>query len=361
MIKSLQVGRGVAAMAVAAMHLSIIFADPRYTGAAVFGAMTAQGGLGVDFFFVLSGFIIMFAHRSDVGQPAALRAYVVKRFVRVYPIYWIFTVIKIAGGAASGGMSVPPHGVLDALSMITLVRFNSYATPIGAAWTLYHEITFYIMFALLLTNRKLGIAALAIWFGSVVVLFHYAPHGDWTFGNTLLSANNLSFLCGIVAFFLSERLRQSSALVALVAGVTLFAAILFALKQGSDNPLLLLGCSIAFMLLIAGMVGLEHDGWVREVPLLGLVGNASYTLYLSHESVESTLMKLAARAGLLRTLDPRILYLVIFAGAVASAIGFYLIVERPLLRAVRHVFGTRARRPSGDPEKLESERGAATG
>jgi len=53
------------------------------------------GHAGVDFFFVLSGFIIFFVHGKDIGKPSRLPHYVWRRFIRIYPVYWAVTLISI--------------------------------------------------------------------------------------------------------------------------------------------------------------------------------------------------------------------------------------------------------------------------
>src|SRR5271165_5758308 len=52
-------------------------------------------GAGVDFFFVLSGFVMIYAHWYDIGRPDRVRRYCVKRFLRIYPPYWIITAIIV--------------------------------------------------------------------------------------------------------------------------------------------------------------------------------------------------------------------------------------------------------------------------
>jgi len=103
MLKSLQMARGIAALAVTLFHTSGMFADPRYGFERPFWWLTERGDLGVDFFFVLSGFIIMLAHRADVGRPREVGNYAFKRAVRIYPMYWLFTLLIVVGAVATSG------------------------------------------------------------------------------------------------------------------------------------------------------------------------------------------------------------------------------------------------------------------
>src|SRR5262245_56706962 len=93
MLQTIQAGRGIAALLVAAFHLSIAMGDARYGGSAVFREITWRGNFGVDFFFVLSGFIMMFVHEKDLGRPNRWPAYACARFFRLFPAYWLFTII----------------------------------------------------------------------------------------------------------------------------------------------------------------------------------------------------------------------------------------------------------------------------
>jgi exopolysaccharide production protein ExoZ len=86
-IQSLQMFRGLAALAVVAHHTALstqafvgVLPDP-------FTKWFEMGLLGVDFFFVLSGFIIMYAHMDDDSALAAWKLYALKRLSRIYPAY----------------------------------------------------------------------------------------------------------------------------------------------------------------------------------------------------------------------------------------------------------------------------------
>ncbi len=70
--QSIQAMRGLAAMSVAAHHTSLIMAESKYGGVSAFEAVTSKGWIGVNFFFVLSGFIIFLAHSKDINRPARL-------------------------------------------------------------------------------------------------------------------------------------------------------------------------------------------------------------------------------------------------------------------------------------------------
>ncbi len=71
--------RGLAALSVVVYHTYIILMEPQYGGHVLFAPVARHGVLGVSFFFVLSGFIISSAHWRDIGQPAAISRYAVRR------------------------------------------------------------------------------------------------------------------------------------------------------------------------------------------------------------------------------------------------------------------------------------------
>lgn len=144
-LKSLQQGRGLAAMAVVAFHLSLLLGNSRYLNDPIFINFTHRGNLGVDFFFVLSGFIIVFAHHNDINRPERVSDYLLKRFTRLFPAYWLYTAIFCGLVALGfGSASIIPETLNNWISTLFLVRLDSFELPITPAWTLIHELALFM-------------------------------------------------------------------------------------------------------------------------------------------------------------------------------------------------------------------------
>jgi exopolysaccharide production protein ExoZ len=332
---SLQAGRALAALAVVAFHLSYAFADPRIGYEQIGSAYTRLGYLGVDYFFVLSGFIILYAHKRDINKPHRTLAYALKRFVRIYPIYWILTLATLAGVALIGGTKSFPASFGDVASMILLVRFNDFTTPVAQAWTLFHEVLFYIFFALLIINKRLGVIVMLAWLIITSLRFQFTAHGGWSFWNTLSSFQNISFFFGMVAFWLAMNLKKITSLIAVIIGGLVFGVLL---SIGSDANSLTLshaGYSFSFMLVISGLVGVERSFGVFQLRYLEFIGNASYSIYLTHEATEMVLLKIAKKANLLGVLLPELNYLIIFVITVFVGTAAFVYIEKPMLKLLR--------------------------
>lgn len=89
----IQVFRGLAAVLVVFAHTDLIY-NQNLNQDFLF-KITTFGGSGVDFFFVLSGFIMFYIHQKDIGHQNKLGIFLFKRFTRVYPLYWIILTSKI--------------------------------------------------------------------------------------------------------------------------------------------------------------------------------------------------------------------------------------------------------------------------
>lgn len=337
-LASLQLLRGIAALAVVAYHVHVIGSQQGFAFGTVGGQVLAEAGrFGVNLFFVLSGFVICHAHAGDVGRPARLGRYLWRRVTRIYPVYWLFSLGFVA--AAMAGLGSPDYRTdwPSVLSSITLLRFTeSPLPPLLVAWTLFYEMQFYLVFALLIANRRVGLIAFALWAGWVA-LANLAGMADplrlWTLWN-------VHFFLGCLAWLAARHLTARHALPLAFGGVVAvalgIAGTTFAVEpiDGVNRaPLLLAALGFAAVIL-AGV--LADTAIARRAPaLLRLLGDASYSLYLVHSAIVSACCIVAGKLGLVTLLPTPLAYAGIAAVAVTGGCIAHLVIERPIQRWLR--------------------------
>lgn len=339
MIKSIQAARALAAFLVLVGHLNMLWAKPEYGGHDLFAGWPMVGGFGVDFFFVLSGFIICFAHAKDLGTPARLPRYLWRRFSRVYPIYWVYTLGFMALSLVGVGATPFSLRPLDILSYLTLIHWTSALPPLGVAWTLFYEIAFYILFATLIIDRRLGITVMAIWLAAILANYATPFAAKKTLIGDGSSWMNLAFFAGMAVYWLSQNARIGTrmglgllglGIALLVAGVNMWRAGL--IETVPTSRLLLIA---AFAILILAGIVLERAGHLHVPDWLNAWGNASYTTYLAHVSIASFYFKVVRAARLDSWISPYIIYALGVLLVSVIAVGLYYALERPLLKWAR--------------------------
>ena len=346
-LKSLQVGRAVAAVLVCAFHLSVLFEAALNTRTGSFQSVTWWGFRGVDYFFVLSGFIIVFAHQNDIGRTDRVGRYFAKRISRVYPVYWLYTTVFVGISALGAGALLAPMGNPGALmSALLLIRFSGIDPPLAVAWTLFHEVIFYAAFATLIVDRRLGILVLAGWLFAILAFQTWpTPH---TIPGTLFSTFNLNFFFGMLAFALHQRVRPFLAGVLIGAGVVGVVIFLVADARLGGSITVQVGFAAAFASVIAGCAALERSGREWRVSTMVLLGDASYSLYLVHTNVEVYLLKAVQRLPFYPDLPVWSIYLVILATTVGAGLVAHLVVEKPLTQLIRRGLAVRRQRTVQD-------------
>ena len=324
-IQSLQLFRGFAALAVVAHHTALS------TGAFV-GALPeplatwlGMGFLGVDFFFVLSGFIIMYAHMDDARTPTALKRYTLKRLARIYPAYLPVGVAMIVLYVAMPDLSAAGGRDYSLLSSLLLVPADG-PPVLSVAWTLVHELMFYGVFLLFFVSRRWLAGGLLAW--SVVILFAnylFTPTGWLRYPLSLL---NIEFMLGVGAAWLvrSQALHGRGQWIAGAGLGIAFVAVLLLMQDTAGYLRLLLAFGLA--LLVVGFALYEQQVAARWSALLLVLGNASYSIYLVHNPLLSVMQRIAGRIGLTWPLA-------MVWGVVLSVLAgwmYYRIAERPALQ-----------------------------
>ncbi len=276
----LQYLRGLAAFAVIVFHFS-----PRLTEAYDlpefgFKALTA----GVDVFFVISGYIIWHSTQRPGLTPWSWWR---SRLIRIVPLYWLMTtVLLICMWWAHHSLPSDDEIVKSFLFFpSTNSRTHEPVPVLIPGWSLNYEFFFYLVMAGLLFLRRswLRVALIVSVFAGLVSLRHWADPSD-AVQFRMTSPLLFEFVAGIGIALLIPRVAQwryASALgVASIAAAGLFLC-LISTRLFPDGPrVIYFGVPAAG--LVFGVVCLERALRHRAIKPLKALGDASYSLYLSH-------------------------------------------------------------------------------
>src|SRR5216684_1841570 len=194
-LEGVEAGRGIAALLVVLYHAAL-HVEGDVPGSAVLWGLPHFGHAGVDFFFVLSGFIISFVHRSDLGRPDRLGHYLERRFTRVFPFYWLVLGFSLLDTWLLHRAQFP--GVREVISNVLLLP-QAKDQIVGGAWTLVFELMFYLVFAIAICSRWIGAAVLCVWAALVAAGFFLNPSSESAALAVATSPFCLEFFLGIGA------------------------------------------------------------------------------------------------------------------------------------------------------------------
>lgn len=297
---TLQLLRGLAAVLVVLAHCDLIFGQNYGTG--FFFRYFTFGGSGVDFFFVLSGFIIIYVHKDDIGQSQKLWTFLFKRFTRIYPIYWVFLTLKMG---ASFLFAYDPDStnrnlieIVKAFTLFPQDREILASSFLGVSWTLSHEILFYIIFALLIgLSARIAYPLIAIWLLGVLANFVgiiQLPKESLLL-NFVFSSYNIEFAMGCIAAycFFKYKIKWGMALLSIGAFFYTLSAINYYYKIVNFSQVITFG--IPSVLLLLGFAYLEVTKNIQIPKLLVYLGDASYSIYLAHGFAINNMSKIVQR------------------------------------------------------------------
>ncbi len=329
-LSGVQALRGLAACIVVLSHAAS-HVDKAF-GAAWLETVFHPGHAGVDLFFVISGFIILFVHGKDIGRPRRVAHYLSRRFSRVYPLYWTALAITVAIMVAGS------HAMPEFRRMV----FSIFLMPapggqvLGVAWTLECELVFYAVFAVLVLNRSFGRATMAVWLAWIALTgagYHLlrAPPA-------LNGMYCLEFFFGMAVAQLTRLGPIPQPRLVAATGLALFAAAMWLdgagiLKGLADPGRLAYGGSAA--VLMAGVVAAERGGHLVVPRWLQAIGSASYSIYLFQFVFIGIVWQAWLRAGLAQRLPPVACFTVLALAALAGGMLTARMVEQPLLRLLR--------------------------
>jgi exopolysaccharide production protein ExoZ len=343
--KSIQWLRGIAVLGVLFFHLSA--AEKKYcTGTRLIPSGADYGQCGVDLFFLISGFIIVSSTRKIQSSPASKLKFLWNRFTRIYPYYWVFFAIafvlyKTKPSWINSSLKSPP----DFISSFFLLP--SASLPIVmVAWSLILEIWFYLVFSLLLGLRTRAlIISFALW-GALCFAYNLG-FANSSISSPLLdvigSPFTIEFITGgAIAIYCINANSESRSLTTRL--FVLFATIIagYILTQ-AFNPLQSPGglYRTVFFSVFLGSILLQSiliDKFSKPInmPYLKLVGDASYSIYLSHVLSISAIGRIYLAAPIPKASSSNAIALILMStSALSLGILLHHFVEKPIIHFFR--------------------------
>ncbi|WP_406313947.1 acyltransferase [Streptosporangium sp. NBC_01639] len=341
--------RFVAALAVLAFHYFIAFASvwgdrPSELFPAI-STLSGLGILGVELFFMISGFVILM---SIWGR--GLGAFALSRLVRLFPAYWVSVGATAAVYGLTAATALNPklspgeYGV----NLTMLQRAFGVYDANGVYWSLWAELRFYLLISILVLvgvtfNRCL--VFMGVWL--LAAGFFAGSENTWV--DLVVMPKYAAYFIGGMAFFLMTK-HGPKLILWCMAGISAGLAVNAALDRVSGRVELVgyaampvpgwaVATTVICFYVLMAMVAL---GWLKWLRWRGLavLGALTYPLYLFHTTAAVLIVPVLRDA-----LPPWLTALVTLLAAMAFSYLVYRLVERPVQEFVK----SRRRRPGAPP------------
>jgi peptidoglycan/LPS O-acetylase OafA/YrhL len=334
---SIQLLRGLAAMLVVVFHAGVMVRD-RFPAAGDH-FLLLSGAAGVDIFFPISGFVMLISSRALLLRPDGWKIFAERRLIRIVPLYWLATTLKVLAVLAVPALAL--HSQLGEWHILASYLFiadrNAMGTvepvlPVG--WTLNYEMFFYLIFAVALLWRRPLIITVSAILLLIVAVGGVVPKDIAAF--TVFRPLVLEFGAGLWIAQLAwdgVRLRRRTAIACfIIALLALLATDALPSAEVESARLLLWGLPGAMLVLAA--VSLEP--WVakRRWRIASVLGDASYSIYLSHGFVLPCFAVAAAKMGFHGIIGATASFGLSIVVSALFGIAIYRWIERPMTRAL---------------------------
>lgn len=350
-LNSIQAMRGVAALLVVLYHARD-YLNGEMPHEKVGDFLFGYGYIGVDLFFIISGFIITYVTYNNKRDGGL--SYITKRFFKIYPPFIVALLSAcILRGLNFDTLQLTGGFTLDNIIKSALFIPINFNTPpyiatnlLPVAWTITYELIFYaIFFAAMQTNHKLrGLLTAFI----IILLFLVSSLGrgviDFSPGakpmpskfiSLITNPIMLTFVLGIISNWLFFKIRNVDRnIVNAYSTLTILAAIVLILSGKFTGHGLLGYGLISFLIFISTMLLIEINGVNIPRPILFL-GEISYSLYLSHMVIILTIDKYKERFPLFGDTHGFSKFASVVIASIFFAYILYILIEKPCVHLSR--------------------------
>lgn len=327
----LQIYRGIAALLVVIHHTYASFAHFNNFDIPTLAFIAKIGKLGVDFFFILSGFIITYTTFKYRGNRSYFKKYAFNRIIRVYIPYLPISLAMLALYYFMPSLSASDRS----MSLLTSLTLLPHGNPaLSVAWTLVFEMFFYVVFSINFLSKKGWFYFLVLWVVAIVSANAFGWKQENRILSLIFSFYNLEFIIGVLVAYLIKynfKVKYTCLLLASVSSLVTFLIIKYLniiIFPFFQNLLFALSASLFVFL---GVLYWNKKISIRN--LFMLMGNSSYSLYLLHNPIQSILVRLFPKSNSQFVIFTEFFTLVSVIGVISYI--YYLIFEKKIISIIK--------------------------
>jgi len=318
-------------------------------------AVLAKGYVAVDFFFLLSGFVLALSHgeRLRAGGMRAVPAFLRRRIARIWPLHAVMlgVALLLVAVLRATGRTTQDFPLAELPAHLLLVQAWGFANPLcwnDPAWSISCELAAYLLFpfwAMAMDWRRQPVLLLLAVVGALLALLHgaFALRAAADLGQDITHLGVLrcllEFATGTVLFAVWERGRRRHWRPAILMAFLLGAGWVLGLPETAAIP------GVLAMLLLALAFAGDGPGTWLDGAVLHRLGEISYATYLSHFLLWFA-FKLAFVHGETIGWPRALLYLVL---VLAASEALHRLVERPAQAWINRLPIRRSRTPLPAP------------
>lgn len=340
-IQNIQGLRGIAVLLVVFRHML-----PTESKYAQFDYVLPEllfiGASGVDLFFLISGFVMISVTRNVFQSRKEIQRFLYHRIARIYPLYWFYSSIILCVYLIQPSLVNSSQGNQVNILASFLLLPQNLLPLVNVGWTLIHEMYFYFAFAVLLfLPKSYLLLGLIGWGGLILVGSINLSGSDNSFFDIYFSPLTLEFIVGCMMgiLYFSRSIKGNASAIALIAlAVWIVGFYLFREIVGNETPsgwmrVLVYGFPAALAFYAALLFEKNHGAimpsWICKV------GDASYSVYLSHVLVLSVVGRIWSLFAVEGYWDNIVMLLIMPISVLIVAQVSYQYIERVMLDKTR--------------------------
>ncbi|MCX8957235.1 acyltransferase [Erwinia psidii] len=290
----------------------------------------SQGAAGVDLFFIISGFIMIYITR---GRDFAFFDFMTRRVMRIIPFYWLVSGVVCVVYLYNPNLVNSHNGETHLLSSLLLLPIQDKVMLLEVGWTLRYEFLFYISFAFsaLLFRNPLNYCVISIVVITITSLIKINNFYVQYFTNPLM----LEFLFGITLYYLLNKTTKIIGFISLTLGVAMLIFFGFS-GYGLQNRVIYYG--LPMFLISLGLISFEDiikSSKKRASQFISYLGDASYSLYLTHTLVIGVVAKISTLFNV--SLAPYLFVPLSVITSVIVGLMSYELIEKPMVRFMKNL------------------------